>query len=727
MASSTAVWGIDIGQCALKALRCRSNPNDPKSIIAEAFDYIEYPKILSQPDSDPVELVADALKQFLSRNTVRGDRVAISVSGQSGLARFIKLPPVESKKIPDIVKYEARQQIPFPLDDVIWDYQQMAGGSESDGFTMETEVGLFAMKRDQVHRALKPFEDAGIEVDVIQLAPLAIYNYAIFDQMSELPPPDEYNPDDPPESMVLLSLGTDTSDLVVTNGYRVWQRSLPIGGSHFTKALTKELRLTFAKAEHLKKNATQAEDPKAVFQAMRPVFNDLVTEVQRSIAYFSGLDRKAKIGSVVALGNAMKLPGLQKYLSQNLNYSVAEVANYRGLEGAAVIGSPAFKENLLSFAVCYGLTLQGMGISALRTNLLPRELLTQRMVRAKKPWIVGVAATLLLACTVSYAGYYGSYSSVNKSGFASAFSAAQDVAKKYQDNKTSFEAAQNRFNTIKSVGENIVHNSDGALVWLEVLKAINDSLPRDPSDKHPDDLELRRDIHIEEIKCEWSSDVAAWYNQAKPIHDAAIRKPSAATTAVVAPTTDQPESTDAGGDAADAAPPPAATDAAAPAEAEAAPTGEGWIVQLRGYHFHNGRKAQQTGEGETAEFVRRTFFKHLEEGSVMLPGPNGELQEVKIKQLGISMPVLVNPEKAVEVDVIDGDIERMASDSTSRPRPGEAAAKRPTDTSAPAAVKKRKFSFVAQFLWQVTPLSKRVEKADQKSSATPEETTTARN
>ncbi len=144
MAKSGAAWGIDIGQCALKALRCRPHDEDDL-IVADAFDYIEYPKILSQPDAEPEELVREALELFLSRNVVRGDKVAISVSGQSGLARFIKLPPVESRKIPDIVKYEARQQIPFALEDVVWDYQQMEGGSEEDGFALETDVGLFAM------------------------------------------------------------------------------------------------------------------------------------------------------------------------------------------------------------------------------------------------------------------------------------------------------------------------------------------------------------------------------------------------------------------------------------------------------------------------------------------------------------------------------------------------------------------------------------------------------
>jgi len=181
MAKSGAVWGIDVGQCALKALRCRPHEKDDNRIVVEAFDYIEYPKILTQPEANREELVREALEQFVSRNTLTGDRVAISVPGQSGLARFIKLPPVEAKKIPDIVKYEARQQIPFALEDVVWDYQTLAGGSVDDGYALETEVGLFAMKRDQVARALKPLEDVGVEIDIIQLAPLAIYTLGNWD------------------------------------------------------------------------------------------------------------------------------------------------------------------------------------------------------------------------------------------------------------------------------------------------------------------------------------------------------------------------------------------------------------------------------------------------------------------------------------------------------------------------------------------------------------------
>ena len=367
------VWGIDIGQCALKALRCRAH-DDPDKIVVEAFDYIEYPKILSQPDANPAELIGDALKQFLSRNSVHGDRVAISVSGQSGLARFIKLPPVEAKKIPDIVRYEARQQIPFDLNDVVWDYQRMGGGSEEEGFALETEIGLFAMKRDAVFRALDPFVKADIEVDIVQLTPLALYNFVVFDRCTTCPARRNTIPRIRRNRSCMISLGTDATDLVITNGFRVWQRSIPLGGNHFTKALTKELKLTFAKAEHLKRNATTAHDPKAVFQAMRPVFSDLLTELQRSIGFFSNLDRTAKIGRVVALGNAMKLPGLRRYLSQSLGFEIEQVDRSAGWSAPEVLATPAFKENLLSFGVCYGLACKALGAGGLHTNLLPKEI-----------------------------------------------------------------------------------------------------------------------------------------------------------------------------------------------------------------------------------------------------------------------------------------------------------------------------------------------------------------
>jgi Tfp pilus assembly PilM family ATPase len=113
---------------------------------------------------------------------------------------------------------------------------------------------------------------------------------------------------------------------VVTDGVKViWQRPIPLGGNHFTRALTKEMKLTFAKAEHLKRNATKSPDLKKILAALKPVLNDFVGEVQRSLGYFTNMHRDASIQYVLGLGNAFRLPGFQRFLSEKLQLEVRKV------------------------------------------------------------------------------------------------------------------------------------------------------------------------------------------------------------------------------------------------------------------------------------------------------------------------------------------------------------------------------------------------------------------
>jgi type IV pilus assembly protein PilM len=483
MAKTIGVWGIDIGRCALKALRCRL---DGDAVVADGFDYIEYPKLLSQPEADPVQLVKEALEQFLSRNSVKGDKVAISVSGESGLARYFKPPPVDVKKIADIVKYEAKQQIPFALEDVIWDYQRMAGGQEVDGFVLDSEIGLFAMKREAVQKALQPYDVAAIEVDIIQLSPICVYNYISHDYLKPLAEGEEYNSEAPPVSTVVLSIGTDTTDLVITNGYRVWQRNIPLGGNHFTKQLSKDMKLTFAKAEHLKRNPKTADDPKTIFQAMRPVFGDMVTEVQRSVGFFQSLDRKAKIGSVVMLGNTVKLPGLSQYLSKHLGYDIKEIDSFAKLSGANVVTSPSFKDNLLAFATCYGLCLQALGKAKLSTNLLPREIATKRMIRAKKPWAIAALAAAVLAFGLNYVFNYRNLEAVIPDHEVKNvnWKAATEEVKKLGTLSGGFKSEDEKktkdLEKMRAFSNEVTGTGDRKLLWMELLVALNGALPVTP-------------------------------------------------------------------------------------------------------------------------------------------------------------------------------------------------------------------------------------------------------
>jgi type IV pilus assembly protein PilM len=747
MAKSNAVWGIDIGQCALKALRCRPHEKDDNRMVVEAFDYIEYPKILTQPEANRDELIKEALEQFVSRNDVAGESVAIAVPGQSGLARFIKLPPVERKKIPDIVEYEARQQIPFALEDVVWDYQPLAG-SEEEGYAIETEVGLFAMKRDQVARHLKPLESAGIPVDIIQLAPLAIYNFVCYDRLNL---EGAYDAANPPKSTVIISLGTDTTDLVITNGYRVWQRSIPIGGNHFTKALTKELKLTFAKAEHLKRNAMKAENPKAVFQAMRPVFSDLVAEIQRSIGFFTSNNRNAKLGDMVALGNPMKLPGLQRFLSQNLDQEVKLLDNFNHLVGGTATAGPQFKENQLTFGVAYGLCVQALDAAQLRTNLLPEEIVTTRLVKAKKPWAVAAVAALLVGLTINYFGHYRSLMSadVTEPQMAQAITSAKSAESQAKQFVTTHDELKAKFDAIMARGTSLQSNVDGRLMWLEVLKAIDAALPKDTrpaaeKKETEEDIAKRPELHIQSIDCEYMPDLTAWHAKwvpaaASPAGDT-ITDPNAPPPAEGATPPAEGATPPAEGAATTTPPPAEAPPATPPADATATPPAEGaidpatglpvaggtglaaggWIIELKGYHLHNSLIDQKVDVGDESEaFVQNTLIKNLESGTVMLPdGPGDQLVEVPIADLGIKHPVLVTSYRVIPVTYMAEPL-----DPTGMPMgpASEGPGPRPGGTGLPGeelpkTYKLRQYNFIVQFCWQPVPRGARIELAKKKAT-----------
>lgn len=510
MAEQRAVWGIDIGQAGLKAIKLRY-ADAADQAVAVAFDYVPHPKILSQPDAIPEELIPQALQTFLSRNEFDGDLLSISVPGKSSLARFVQLPPVEANKVAEIVKFEAKQQIPFPLEEVIWDWQPLGKPDEASGFMIDAEVGLFAMKRREVEKAIAPFIEQKVEVEVIQTAPVSLYNALVYDELGFRPDAENETTDD---YYIVLDMGCDDTTLIVSNGDKIWIRTVNIGGNNFTRALVKDMKLSFAKAEHLKCNATKAPDPRSVFQALRPVFNDYVAEIKRSIGFFTGVNRQANITKVFGVGNGFKLAGLQKYLAQNLDYEVVRPETFKGLAGDSVLNSPLFQENLLSFPVAYGLALQTLGVAQLNTTLLPPEIAMARRVRKKKPWAIAAAATLMFGFSTAMATSGVKYETI-KPGPNGRFDEAEAAAEKVTSLAKSYEKAyddeKSRFESARGASQELVEGRRDTS-WIELFDSINATLPRDPRGVEIDDVSLRAALNIKAITSKRMSDVSTWFD-----------------------------------------------------------------------------------------------------------------------------------------------------------------------------------------------------------------------
>ena len=380
------VWAIDIGNNSLKAL-CLSTERGVVEVLG--FENIQHGKILSGgniTEDEKEELIAISLRELVTKYDLSMDEIVVSVPSQNSFVRFVNLPPVEAKRIPEMVKFEAVQQIPFGINDVQWDWQLM-----SEPESPEIKVGIFAIKNEIVDASMNPLTREDIEVSYVQIAPMALYNYLVYDR------PDLVNSDN--QAVVVLNVGAENSDLVVCTKSGVWQRCILIGGNTFTQAIADTFKLNFAKAEKLKRTAAMSKYARQIFQAMRPVFTDLASEVQRSLGFYNSANPNTKVKKIIAMGGGAKLRGLLKYLQQTLQIPVERPDSFKRLALGPNVSQAKFHESVTDFGIVYGLALQGLGMAKIESNLLPRSIARSRAWATKGRYFI-TAACLLLAVSV---------------------------------------------------------------------------------------------------------------------------------------------------------------------------------------------------------------------------------------------------------------------------------------------------------------------------------------
>lgn len=381
MASSNACWGIEIGASAIKGLKL---VNEGDRLRIADFIWLPHPKPASSPDVDPNEVIRLGINSLAAQADLSKAAIAVSVPGHMAFARFAKLPPVEAKKVPDIVKFEAMQQIPFPLEQVEWDYQTFVSPDSPD-----IEVGIFAITKERINERLTMLQDAGIKPDFVTLSPISVFNALAYD----------LDFTDKTAGTVIVDVGTTSTDLVVADAGRMWIRTFPIGGHQFTQAIVDAFKVSYQKAEKIKREAQETAHAKQVFAAMRPVFTDLAQDIQRSIQYYQSLHRDAKLTRLIGVGGTFELPGLRKFLKQQVQMEVYKVEEFKKLKLDDVTDparQQALKESTLGLVTAYGLALQGLGQAAIAGNLMPVEVLRKAMWKDKVKWF-GLAAGLALA------------------------------------------------------------------------------------------------------------------------------------------------------------------------------------------------------------------------------------------------------------------------------------------------------------------------------------------
>ena len=372
MFGRTVAWGLDIGSATIKAVKLRKTA---AGVAAIDFDVVEIE--YSEDDSTRPARVRAALAELVKRKHFGRTPVFFSVPGNQVFFRPFNLPAVGDRKVNEIVRYEARQQVPFALEEVVWDYQAAPAGPGG-----EITISLVAIRKEIVDRLLESLREFNLNVIGLAPSPIAVLNYVHYDI-------------GPEETSLVLDAGAKVTDFVILHGKNFWFRPLPVAGQDITHVFEQKFRMPYAEAENLKLKMGESKQSEKMFQVIEPTLRSLAGEIQRTAGYYKSLSRDVRIGRVFGIGHTFALPGLVEFLSRNIEMEVEVLNAPQRITVSPGIDTTWFAEEFAGMGAAIGLALQALGEARVEMSLLPEAIVKEHRAATRRVVFSVVAAAIL--------------------------------------------------------------------------------------------------------------------------------------------------------------------------------------------------------------------------------------------------------------------------------------------------------------------------------------------
>ncbi len=350
-------------------------------------------------DSARVPQIGVAVVELVGRLGVAKQDVRYAISGHSVFTRFVKLPALDEEKVDDIVRFEAQQNVPFPINEVAWDYQLVSPGDGGG----EVEVALVAIKSDSLDDLNGVVENGPLVARAVDVAPMALYNAF------------RYNYAEADGCSLLVDVGARTTNLLYIEGNRVFTRSIPVGGAAATTAIAKEFEMSFGDAEERKKqdgfvalggSYADHDDPgiAAMSKVIRNTMTRLHSEVVRTTSAYRQQGGTAPTIAYLCGGSAA-LPYLREFLTEKLNLEVEYFNALRNVAVGPKIDTGEVASDAHNLGELVGLALREISACPMEIDLVPTTVERRRDIERRKPYLLaagGCFLALLLAAGVFF-------------------------------------------------------------------------------------------------------------------------------------------------------------------------------------------------------------------------------------------------------------------------------------------------------------------------------------
>lgn len=344
-------------------------------------------------------ILAPAILELVREKGFKTGKVAISVSGQMVFPKFAQVPAGGGdERFEQLVRYEIEQNIPFPIDEMVCD-RQILGQTEGG----DKNVMIVAAKVDQIEAITSAVKAAGFSPELVDVSPIALTNAIRFNRAG-----------DADECVVALDIGAKTTSLVIVEGDKIYNRSIPVAGNNITREISSALGCSSEEAEALKiekgyvsaGGVTEDEDEQAdrISKVCRAVMTRLQAEISRSINFYRSQQHGGVPVKLYLTGGSALLPQIDLFFSEALGIEVEFFNPFEAIAVGPKVDAQALESDAALLAATSGLALHMAGLSRFAINLLPPSIVSERREMARIPFVAAGGAAMVAALVLVVLG-----------------------------------------------------------------------------------------------------------------------------------------------------------------------------------------------------------------------------------------------------------------------------------------------------------------------------------
>ena len=328
---------------------------------------LETQSLMADPAADATRSSQASLllSEMVESLKAKNKPVRLTLPAQLTFSRMVKVPAMSGSDLTQMVMFEAKQNIPYPLEEVVWDYRVVFETESND-----PEVLIVAAKADLLDEWTAVIEGSSLEPGGIEMSGVALLNAF------------RYNYGEPEGCSLIIDLGARTTNLIFVEEGKFFIRAISSGGSTLTAAVAKEFGENFSLAEERKvsggfiaQGSSFAESSDAneakLSKVLRNAATRLHAEITRSISFYRSQQAGAAPERVYLCGGGTKLPLMLEFWEEKLGIPVELFNPLRCIGLSEGKNSAQLAEAGPMLGEHVGLALQAVLKCPVSINLLP--------------------------------------------------------------------------------------------------------------------------------------------------------------------------------------------------------------------------------------------------------------------------------------------------------------------------------------------------------------------